>query len=102
MPEFQRRFDQLDTNRDGFLDARETGSQIGADKGAKRKVDSTSNRTGESETDSKPSAPKAFASSHQMIELQFSKDYFPGTEDAAGNPHVGTEMMSIAAHAGKP
>ena len=33
--------------------------------------------------------------------FHFTKDYFPGTLDAAGKPLIGTEMMNFAVHGGK-
>lgn len=40
-------------------------------------------------------------SNAEPVVFRFSKDYFPGTNDAAGGPLVGTEMMSFAAHGGR-
>jgi acetyl esterase/lipase len=91
-PSYQRRFDELDTNRDGLLDAREVGASLG-----------TSRRSGAGAPD-KPAPPSAGAGPAAKASpdnLAFAKDYFPGARDAAGRPLVGTEMMNFASHGGR-
>jgi arylformamidase len=81
---FLRRFDELDTNKDGFLDAREVGAALRAN------------------TRNKSDAPaKTTVGALPFPPLAFTKDYFPGTKDAAGPALVGTEMMNFASHGGR-
>lgn len=81
---FQRRFDELDTNKDGFLDAREVGAALRAN---------TRNKS--------DAPPKTTVAAQPFPSFAFIKDYFPGTKDAAGRALVGTEMMNFASHGGR-
>jgi hypothetical protein len=48
-----------------------------------------------------PPAVPPLTTSHAFTELRFSKDYFPGTNDARGQYQSGTETIRILTHQGK-
>lgn len=82
--EIPQRFDQLDKNKDGVVTLEE--AQAGGTPNPEAR---------------QPAGPTPKSSSRAFLDLQFTKDYFPGTKDRNGSLMGGVECNFIVAHKGR-
>ena len=82
--EIPRRFDQLDKNKDGVVTREE--AQAGGTRNPEAR---------------QPAGPAPKSSSRAFLDLQFTKNYFPGTKDQSGQLMGGVECNFIVTHKGR-